>query len=181
MITYGGRFKETLEVYHGVPKGWAKEEIIAMHQSLGGTFNLNSFIQTEPGAPSWFPDRKNWMQYRKTLYLLADGVEACDKACIELCVRYLELRYIGSYSGYIRARLARKLKYAALTKQQIERLNEIFLAIVTNRDYTEEFNAYVNLWRNIITPTVIKALELFTAKNQGISERHWYKLLINKS
>ena len=179
MITYGGRFKETLEIYHGVPKGWTKEEIVAIHQSLGGTFNLNSTIQTEPGAPSWFPDRKNWLQYRKTLYLLASGVEAGDKACIELCVRYLELRYIGSYSGFIRTRFARKLRSAKLTELQIERLNKLFLNTVVNRDYTEEFKAYVKLWGKIISPSAIQALQTFASKNQGISERRWYASLID--
>lgn len=90
MINYGGRFEETLDVYHGIPKGWTKEEVIAMHQSLSGTFGLNSSMQIEPGAPSWLPDRKNWLQYRKTLYLLSDGVAAGDSACVELCIQYLE-------------------------------------------------------------------------------------------
>ncbi len=179
MINYGGRFKETLDVYHGIPKGWTKEEIIAMHQSQGGTFSLNSSMQIEPGAPSWLPDRKNWLQYRKTLYLLSDGVAAGDSACVELCVQYLELRYIGSYSGFIRARFARKLKSAELTKLQIERLNKLFVKTVLNRDYTEEFKEYVKLWRKIISPSEIQVLELLASKNQGISERRWYTYLID--
>ena len=179
MITYGGRFKETLETYHGVPKDWTKEEIIVANQLLGGTFDLNSSTQTEPGAPSWLPDRNNWLQYRKTLYMLADGVEVGDNACIEQCIRYLELRYIGSYSGFIRARFARKLKSAKIAEAQKERLNKLFLNIVINRDYTEEFNAYVKLWCKIISPTVIQALQTFASTNQSLSERRWYANLID--
>lgn len=91
-----------LEVYHGVPKGWSKDEIINEHRSLGGKVSISGKDATEPGAPAWLPDRYNWLQYRETLYRVHEGVKANDSACIELAIRYIELNYIGSYSGYIR-------------------------------------------------------------------------------
>lgn len=152
MITYGGRFKVALEVFHGVPAGWSQSDLIRTHRELGGRFDITGPEATEPGAPSWMPDRKNWLQYRATLYRIAEGVDAGDPACIEMAVRYIELRYIGSYSGYIRARLARALKRAALSDGQIHRLTALFRSMVARRDYTQEFPAYLKLWRRIAVP-----------------------------
>uniref|UniRef100_UPI003752542A hypothetical protein n=1 Tax=Armatimonas sp. TaxID=1872638 RepID=UPI003752542A len=115
MITYGGRFKVSLETYHGVPTGWSKTELIIAHRTLGGSFDIGSPSWLPDRSPSWLPDRKNWLQYRTTLYKIAEGVRAKDPACIELAVRYIELRYIGSYSGYLRTHLARGLKHASLS------------------------------------------------------------------
>ncbi len=175
MITYGGRFRVSLETYHGVPKGWSKAELVAAHHNLGGSFSIDGAEATEPGAPEWLPDRKNWLQYRATLYRIAEGVRANDIACVELAVRYIELRYIGSYSGFIRALFARALKSAALTAHQIERLNRVFLTIVENHDYTEEFKEYVKLWQRIASPESIKKLEALAASHQSDSRAAWLR------
>ena len=151
MITYGGRFKVSLETYHGVPTGWSKTELIAIHRALGGSFDI--------GSPSWLPARRNWLQYRATLYKIAEGVRAKDPACIELAVRYIELRYIGSYSGYIRTRLARGLKHAPLSAAQKERLDQVFLSMVKHRDYTCEFREYVKVWKRIASPEAIELMK----------------------
>lgn len=65
------------------------------------------------------PDRYNWLQYRATLYKIADGLSENDPVCIELAIEYIELNYFGSYSGYIRERLARLLKSANLEYKQL--------------------------------------------------------------
>ena len=57
-----------LEIYHGVPEGWYAHEIIAEHSRLGGVFPISGPVATEPGAPEWFPERFDWLQYRETLY-----------------------------------------------------------------------------------------------------------------
>lgn len=178
MITYGGRFHVTLETYHGVPNGWSKPEVLAAHRTLRGSFSIETPEATEPGAPAWLPDRRNWLQYRATLYLIAEGARANDAACIELAVRYIELRYIGSYSGFIRARLARGLKNSALTDQQKERLNRVFLCMVEHRDYTEEFNEYVKLWQRIVSAKALKTLEVFAIKNQSHSRLDWLRRFV---
>jgi len=46
-----------LEIYHGVPKGWTKDEIVATYKLLGGRVSIETPIATEPGAPSCIPDR----------------------------------------------------------------------------------------------------------------------------
>lgn len=175
MITYGGRFRVTLETYHGVPKGWSKAELLAAHRTLRGSFPIEEPEATEPGSPAWLPDRRNWLEYRTTLYRIAEGVRVNDAACIELAVRYIELRYIGSYSGFIRARLARGLKNSALTDQQKERLNRVFLGVVERRDYTEEFNEYVKLWQRIVSAKALKILESVAAKHQCHSRLKWLR------
>lgn len=173
MITYGGRFKVSLETYHGVPAGWSKTKLIATHRALGGVFMITSPEATEPGAPSWLPDRKNWLQYRATLYKIAKGVRAKDPACIELAVRYIELRYIGSYSGYIRTRLARGLKHASLSAEQKERLDRVFLSMVKSRDYTCEFREYVKVWQRIASPEAIEFIRSLAAKHPPDNQRPW--------
>src|SRR5690554_4263181 len=70
-----------LEIYHGVPKGWSRPELVSIHKSLGGTFPIAAVEATEPGAPSWMPDRYNWLQYRETLRGIAKGIKAGDSAC----------------------------------------------------------------------------------------------------
>lgn len=165
MITYGGRFKVSWETYHGVPAGWSKSELITAHRALGGSFDI--------GSSSWLPDRKNWIQYRATLYKIAEGVRAKDPACIELAVRYIELRYIGSYSGYIRTRLARGLKHASLSAEQKERLDQVFLSIVKSRDYTCEFREYVKIWQHIASPEALAFIRSLAAKHPPNSQRPW--------
>lgn len=147
-----------LNIYHGVPKGWYAAEIAAEHERLGGQFDIRGPRATEPGAPAWLPERYDWLQYRATLYRVADGVLAGDAACTELAVRFIELRYIGSYSGFVRALLARRLKHALLTEAQRNRLHTHFCALVLNNDRSDEFNAYAKLWRLLITPAELQVL-----------------------
>ena len=155
--TYRGR-PIPLEVYHGVPKGWRASDIVAEHRQLNGTHDLHGPEATEPGAPSWMPDRYAWLQYRETLYRVADGVLMNDAACIELAIRYIELRYIGSYSGFVRALLARRLKHASFTEAQRKRLHQHFAELVENDERTEEFREYVKLWRRIISDVEVAAV-----------------------
>jgi hypothetical protein len=156
-----------LEVYHGVPKGWYARDIVAEHGRMRGTHSLEGPPATEPGAPSWMPQRYEWLQYRETLYRVADGVRAGDAACVELAVRYIELRHIGSYSGFVRALLARRLKHAALTDRQRLRLHEHFASLVLDGERTEEFREYLALWRRFITPRQLGGL---VAQLRGLAD-----------
>ena len=140
-----------LTAYHGVPKGWYATEIVAEHARLGGKYDMSGPEATEPGAPSWMPERNAWLQYRQTLYRVADGVKANDPACVELAIRYIELRYIGSYSGFVRSLLSRRLKHAFLTPEQKERLHCYFRELILGGERSVEFNDYFKLWRLLIT------------------------------
>ena len=155
--TYRGR-SIPLEVYHGVPKGWYASEIIAEHARLSGKFDLAGPEATEPGAPSWMPERYAWLQYRQTLYRIADGVLADDAACVELAIRYIELRHIGSYSGFVRSLLSRRLKHASLSTRQKARLSRHFGELVLNDERTEEYREYLKLWRKIATEAEVNEL-----------------------
>ena len=149
-----------MEIYHGVPMGWYAHEIISEHARLGGIFNLRGNDATEPGAPTWLPERYDWLQYRQTLYRVADGVLTGDAACVELAIRYIELRHIGSYSGYIRARICRRLKHATLMPTQRSRIHQHFAELVINDELTHEFSEYVKLWRRLITDAELESLRV---------------------
>lgn len=138
-----------LEIYHGVPSGWSKAELISQHKALGGFFEIDSGEASEPGAPSWMPDRYKWLQYRKTLNEIGNGIKKGDKACIELAIRYIELDYFGSYSGFIKERLARLLKPQDLSKQQISRLKRHFDNLVKIKRCLQEFKEYKKLVNKI--------------------------------
>jgi len=156
-----------LKVYHGVPKGWYAADILAEHGRLGGKYNISGPEAREPGAPSWMPERKAWLQYRQTLYRVADGVKANDAACVELAIRYIELRYIGSYSGFVRSLLSRRLKHASLTPQQNERLHRHFRELLLSGERSIEFKDYFKLWRLLITDEQkIDLLEEIEAKGE---------------
>jgi hypothetical protein len=140
-----------LASYHSVPPGWRSDEIIEQHAQLDPSHDLIVPDTREPGAPSWLPHRKEWLQYRAALYEVARGVAAGDPACIELAVRFIELRYRGSYSGFTREKLARKLANAQLTANQQCRLHDHFEKLMFAQERTQEFRAYVKLWRRILT------------------------------
>ena len=140
-----------LEVYHGVPKGWYAHEVRAEHARLGGTFDLTAPESTNGVHLTWMPERRAWLDYRATLYRVADGSKAGDRACAELAVRYIEMRYLGSYSGFVRSRLARGLKHVELSPDQKQRLHDHFRALVLAEDRSDEFQDYLGLWRHIIS------------------------------
>jgi hypothetical protein len=138
-----------LQQYHGVPVGWSKDALIAEHRKLGGNWSIDGPDATEPGAPDFLPDRYNWLQYRQTLYRVGDGVRAKDAACIEIAVRYIELNYIGSYSGYIREKLARALKNVSPTPSQSDRLKQHFAVLLKENKRLQEFGEYTKLLKRL--------------------------------
>ncbi len=162
-----------LEVYHGVPNGWYAAAIIAEHARLGGKYSISGPDAAEPGAPTWMPERKAWLQYRETLYRIADGVKANDPACIELAIRYIGLRYIGSYSGFVRTKLSRRLKHVSLTSQQKIRLHLHFRDLVLSGERTIEFRDYFKLWRLIITDEQKEALLNEVESKRGKEAMKW--------
>lgn len=133
-----------LETYHGVPDGWSKDEIVSTHKLLSGTHDIDGQDATEPGASDWLPDRYNWLQYCETLRRIAEGILEGDAACIEIAIRYIELNCVGSYSGFIRERLAMCLKNQELTKSQIERLKTHFQKLIDSKMCFDEFREYKN-------------------------------------
>src|SRR5690348_16936511 len=109
---YGGKHDLTFEQYHDVPARWSAEGIVQQMQALGGRYDLGY------SGP---------YSYQSMWYRLSDGARAHDAACIELAVRFIEERFISSYSGFARTRLARALKKAPLSESQKRRLSEHFL------------------------------------------------------
>lgn len=148
MSTYHGQ-DIAWRLYHGVPHGWHAAEIVAEHARLGGSFALAIPAPLEIRSPHALPEQDGWLHYRQTVHRLADGVRAGDGACAELAVRYIELHYFGSYAGYLRERLARALKHAALDPAQRRRLHAHFASLCLRGEHTHEFADYARLWRRI--------------------------------
>ncbi len=142
-----------LEVYHGVPDGWSKSDVINEHKKLGGVVSIDGPDATEPGSPPWFPCRFEWLQYRETIRRICDGVSAGDKACIELAIRYIELDYLGSYSGFLRARLSRLLRKQELSPNQRLRLMSHICNLFQRKQFLNEAREYNKLLKRIKSQT----------------------------
>lgn len=170
--TYRG-LKVPLAIYHGVPPGWRSDEVVAQHAQLHPAHHLIVPDATESASPAWLPHRREWLQYRAALYEVARGVAAGDPACIELAIRFIELRYFGSYSGFIREKLARRLANAQLTEDQKSRLHRHFEKLVLAQERTEEFRAYAKLWRRIITSTQRTELLMKLEAEHGEEAAAW--------
>ena len=136
--------------YAAVPSGWLAHQIRAVHTQLGGTADL-SLSQTCTFWPEWH-------QYRETIYRIADGITAGDNTCKEIAVRYLILNYFGSYSGYLRELLARRLKHAALTEAQQVRLHQHFSALLLSGAQQRELKECAKLWRLLATADQLLSL-----------------------
>lgn len=175
--TYRG-LEIPLAIYHGVPPGWRSHEVVEQHAQLQPAHELVVPDATEPASPPWLPNRKEWLQYRATLYEIARGVAAGDPACIELAIRFIELRYLGSYSGFIREKLARRLANAQLTADQKSRLHRHFEKLVFTQERTQEFRAYAKLWRRIITSTQRTELLVKIETKHGEEAAAWLALML---
>ncbi len=145
----GGRYKVSWDEYHGVPTGWSKTEIVAAHQQLKGAFSVDGLVVVARGMRDLTNEENSWFGYKRCLYQIADGVKAGDRACVELAIRYIELRFIGSYSGFLRGLMARRLKHVELAEDQQKRLIRHFEWITAHDDYTQEFRDYEKLWKYI--------------------------------
>jgi hypothetical protein len=80
---------------------------------------------------------------------IAKGMKQNDPACVELAIRYIELNYFGSYSGFIRARFARLLKSQKLSAVQVLRLNNHFEFLIEKSQCFEEFKEYNKLRKKL--------------------------------
>ena len=161
-----------LEIYHGIPSGWSASDLVAEHARLGGVHDISVGRIAGP-RPDWLPQRSEWLRYRETLYRIADGVSHGDLACIELAVRFIELRYIGSYSGFIREKLARRLRWAEINPDQRLRLHRHLRMLVLRGERTQEFRDYIKLWRVLITGEEREEVLLSVREQRGNEAAEW--------
>ena len=162
-MKYGGKHQRSFEEYHAIPDGWDVSSIGKAYASLRGKFDI---------LPVHVPDdRDPWFKYRQTLYNISDGVRSNDTAYVELAVRFIELHFIGSYAGYIRSLLARRLKHTTLTDEQKVRLSSHFIGLLRRGDRCDEFIDYLGLWRAIAAPNDIdRVAQLAREKSPPQSE-----------
>lgn len=173
MSTYHGT-SVPRHLYHGIPPGWRAEQIVAEHARLGGSFALAIPAPIEIESPYALPEQKGWLHYRGTVHRLAEGVRAGDAACAELAIRYIELHYIGSHAGYLRARLASALKQASLDAGQRRRLHDHFAVLCLRGEQPHEFKEYFRLWRRIAHPSELEGvLAAIRALPEGERQAAW--------
>jgi hypothetical protein len=156
-MTYGGKHQRSFEKYHAIPDGWDVSSIENAYRFLHGAFDIRPLQVPEVSDP--------WLKYRQTLYNIADGVRANDPACVELAVRFIELHFIGSYAGYIRSLLARRLKHADLAETQKTRLSTHFVGLLRRGERCNEFTDYLRLWRYIAKPRDIDQVKQLACEN----------------
>lgn len=140
----GGKYNLSFEEYHTVPPAWTPSAVVDRHRKLDGTFDISV-------TPRVAIDQHGRSDYRAIWYNIADGIRAGDLACVELAVSFIEDRFIVSYSGYARVRLARALAHASLSALQKERLSSHFLKLLEASEKCDEFSEYVKLWPRVIT------------------------------
>ena len=121
-ILRGGKYRVPAQVYSAVPSDWDVDALLAEHARLGGSYDIRPLSRRWCDTP--------FGSYRQVLDHIAEGLKANDSACVELAVRFVECRFIHSYSGYIRSRMARRLKHASFTNEQRQRLSAHFLALL---------------------------------------------------
>ena len=156
--TCGGRFHVPWDIYHEVPPGWTKAEMLIAHRNMRGEFSIDIGMNYRCASAPMSDECRRWHEYHETLQRVVKGARANDTACVELAVRYIEQRHIVSGSGYNRTRLVQSLKNADLLDQQKERLNRHFISIVEHRDFTKGFRYDLRLWVRIASPTSINIL-----------------------
>lgn len=142
-ILCGGKYRVPWQDYHGTPPGWSRDVLLATYAGLGGRRDLAG--DSASVAPHPF------LASAIVVGNIADGIVDGDPACIELAVRYIEQRFIISGSGYMRARMAQRLKRAPLTEGQRQRLVRHVLELLAAGDRCLEFRQYLRLLRRQLT------------------------------
>ncbi len=166
-----GRLSRAHEDYYAIPEGWDVDSVLATHASMGGRYVLE---------PLRIPrDFDAWFKYRAVLYNVADGVRAQDAACVELAIRFIELPFVGSYTGFVRALLARRLKHVVLSEQQRRRLHQRFAHLVESGQRSHEFKQYLRLWRQIITHEEKDGLMSRVRQQHGEAAAMWLSSAID--
>jgi hypothetical protein len=80
-----------------------------------------------------------------------------DTDAVELAVTFLEVDAMFRRSGYIKEEIIQRLKKAALSPKQIERLEDAILHVVDDRD-CREFRRFCQLARQVGTPELVREL-----------------------
>lgn len=125
---------------------WSVESVKSTYQrlksSLGGVngFVLETRTYTNSGGVTWVYN---------IMDSVTEGVKLGDAACIELAIAYICDNEMAMYTGYIRARMARALKWVVLADGQKQRLAATFLSQLEAGMIHQEFSDYCKLFRVI--------------------------------
>ncbi len=98
-----------------------------------------------------FPDDKGprFRQHIDTLGQLSERIKDNDEAAVAICIDFVISPVMFCYSGYIRARMANRLKSAQLTETQKHQLRKGLLNLFERDDIGIEYREFVKLLKFI--------------------------------
>ncbi|MCL4678969.1 MAG: hypothetical protein KJ017_10320 [Alphaproteobacteria bacterium] len=131
------------ENYYNPPACWQHAALVENYLRLAKTYKVQS--------PLSFPEDQGlrFRQHIDTLNRLSDRIKENDAAAISICIDFVITPVMFCYSGYIRARMAARLKAAVLSETQKHHIRKGLLKIFESGDYNFEYNQFVKLLNHI--------------------------------
>lgn len=83
------------------------------------------------------------------MFAVIEGIEQCDKACIEIGVECIEKNQWLSFGRIIKANTARALRRSTLTPLQAERLRKQIVSMLLGEHIPGHYREYAKLLRKI--------------------------------
>jgi hypothetical protein len=132
---------------YNVSGKWSVEEVQKRYASLREATGLApSGVDLQPRV---FRNDGGYAWIYSVMERVADGLLVGDEACIELSIDYIVDDIFHTTSGYIRARMARRLKHVVLTDAQQDLLRAHFMNLLREGETPHELREYTRLFVRI--------------------------------
>ena len=132
---------KNLNLYYNPPLEWQYESIKNNYLSLVKKLKISE--------PISFFKLERWdgiVQVRETLLEISLGLKRKDSACVEISIRFVISPVYFHYSGFIRERMASRLKHCTLTTTQEGYLVRGVEALIANKKNSCEFKEIKKLY-----------------------------------
>ena len=154
-------------------EAWSIDKVMERYRKLSQQLGRTEDFDLQPKSSS----QGSKTRVFNIMDSVTDGIEFNDKACIELSVNYIEANVMTSYSGYIRERMARKLRQVELTDNQKQRLATTFIRHLNNRSLYQEYRTYIRLFKSIGIDRFRNQIKPFTCASESYIRQAAEKLL----
>ena len=132
---------KNLNLYYNPPLEWQYESIKNNYLSLVKKLKLSE--------PIYLSKLERWhgiVQVSATLLEISLGLKRKDSACVEISIRFVISPVYFHYSGFIRERMASRLKHCTLTTTQERYLVRGVEALIANKKNSCEFKEIKKLY-----------------------------------
>jgi hypothetical protein len=153
---------------------WSVAAVQARYRQLSNSLGGMAGFEPEPRTYT-NPRGMTWVY--NIMDSVVDGAQLGDKACIELCVEYIEANIMAPTTGYIRERMARSLCRVELTPRQKQRLAAVFVGQLEKQQLRKEFREYTRLFRKIGVESYRAEIERLASSDQAYIRRAVARLL----